>query len=221
MGAPFSLWVYLATTPLLWLTLTVVIWILADWLAQLSGHNPLVNPVMIAIGVIAAILLATGTSYGTYFDRRAIHPFPARAHHRGHRHSALQELAARAPQGAAAAGGADRRNRDVDPVGHRRGRGARPTARRADFARPQIGHRPSRHEPVRAPGRDHRSDGGAGRHHRRAGRRGRDAADERDGASATTRRAALPPVSPRTASARRAPSSSIRSPAPSPASPWG
>lgn len=67
MGAPFSLWVYLATTPLLWLTLTVVIWILADWLAQLSGRNPLVNPVMIAIALVSAILLATGTSYGTYF----------------------------------------------------------------------------------------------------------------------------------------------------------
>jgi predicted murein hydrolase (TIGR00659 family) len=67
MGAPFSLWVYLATTPLLWLTLTVVIWILADWLAQLSGRNPLVNPVMIAIALVSAILLGTGTSYGTYF----------------------------------------------------------------------------------------------------------------------------------------------------------
>ncbi len=67
MGAPFSLWVYLATTPLLWLTLTVVIWILADGLAQLSGRNPLVNPVMIAIAMVSAILLATGTSYGTYF----------------------------------------------------------------------------------------------------------------------------------------------------------
>jgi len=67
MGAPFSLWVYLATTPLLWLTLTVVIWILADGLAQLSGRNPLVNPVMIAIALVSAILLATGTSYGTYF----------------------------------------------------------------------------------------------------------------------------------------------------------
>ncbi|MEA2810941.1 MAG: hypothetical protein QOJ17_5082 [Rhodospirillaceae bacterium] len=65
MGAPSSLWVYLATTPLLWLTLTVVIWILADWLAQLSGRNPLVNPVMIAIASVS--LLATGTSYGTYF----------------------------------------------------------------------------------------------------------------------------------------------------------
>jgi predicted murein hydrolase (TIGR00659 family) len=68
MGAPFSLWVYLATTPLLWLTLTVVIWILADGLAQLSGRNPLVNPVMIAIAMVSAILLATGTSYGTYFS---------------------------------------------------------------------------------------------------------------------------------------------------------
>jgi predicted murein hydrolase (TIGR00659 family) len=67
MGAPFSLWVYLATTPLLWLTLTVVIWILADGLAQLSGRNPLVNPVMIAIALVSAILLGTGTSYGTYF----------------------------------------------------------------------------------------------------------------------------------------------------------
>ena len=68
MSAPFSLWVYLATTPLLWLTLTVVIWVLADWLAQRSGRNPLVNPVMIAIALVAAILLATGTSYGTYFQ---------------------------------------------------------------------------------------------------------------------------------------------------------
>ena len=67
MGEPFSLWIYLATTPLLWLSLTVVIWVIADWLAQLSGHNPLVNPVMIAIAAISAILLATGTSYDTYF----------------------------------------------------------------------------------------------------------------------------------------------------------
>src|SRR6266404_609269 len=68
MPAPFSLWVYISATPLLWLTLTIVIWIAADWLAQLSGRNPLVNPVMIAIVAISAILLATGTPYGTYFD---------------------------------------------------------------------------------------------------------------------------------------------------------
>jgi len=67
MDAPVALWVYLSTTPLLWLTLTVVIWVFADWLAQRSGRNPLVNPVMIAIALVSAILLATGTSYGTYF----------------------------------------------------------------------------------------------------------------------------------------------------------
>jgi len=67
MSTPFSLWVYLSAQPLLWLTLTVVVWIAADWLAQRSGHNPVVNPVMIAIAVISAILLATGTPYGTYF----------------------------------------------------------------------------------------------------------------------------------------------------------
>jgi len=66
--APFLLWVYLSTQPLLWLTLTVLIFVLADWLAERSGRNPLVNPVMIAIVVIAAILVATGTPYQTYFD---------------------------------------------------------------------------------------------------------------------------------------------------------
>jgi predicted murein hydrolase (TIGR00659 family) len=68
METPFALWVYLSATPLLWLTLTVVIWVLADWLAQLSGRNPLVNPVMLAIVAIAIILVATGTPYRTYFN---------------------------------------------------------------------------------------------------------------------------------------------------------
>jgi hypothetical protein len=34
---PFALWVYLSATPLLWLTLTVVVWVFADWLAQRAG----------------------------------------------------------------------------------------------------------------------------------------------------------------------------------------
>ena len=68
MEAPFQLWVYLSAQPLLWLTLTVVIFVFGDWLAGRSGRNPLVNPVMIAIVVIAAILVATGTPYQTYFD---------------------------------------------------------------------------------------------------------------------------------------------------------
>jgi predicted murein hydrolase (TIGR00659 family) len=67
MTAAGSLWVYLAATPLLWLTVTVLVWLLADWLATLSGRHPLVNPVMIAIVLVALVLTATGTPYGTYF----------------------------------------------------------------------------------------------------------------------------------------------------------
>jgi predicted murein hydrolase (TIGR00659 family) len=65
---PFLLWVYLSTQPLLWLTITVAVFVLADWLAERCGRNPQVNPVMISIAVIAAILVATRTPYGTYFN---------------------------------------------------------------------------------------------------------------------------------------------------------
>ena len=64
----FSLWVYLAASPLLWLTITVTVYVAADWMAERSGRHPVVNPVMIAIVAIAALLLATGTPYRVYFD---------------------------------------------------------------------------------------------------------------------------------------------------------
>jgi len=67
-GQPFGLWVYLSTTPLLWLAVTLVAWVSADALAQRSGRHPLVNPVMIAIALVAALLLLTGTPYRTYFE---------------------------------------------------------------------------------------------------------------------------------------------------------
>lgn len=65
---PFELWVYLSTTPLLWLTVTLIAWTLADHIAELCGRHPLANPVLLAIALVAAILLATGTPYRTYFE---------------------------------------------------------------------------------------------------------------------------------------------------------
>ena len=67
MTAPFALWTYLAATPLLWLTVTALAWIAADALAQASGRHPLVNPLMLTVAAVAALLLVTGTPYGTYF----------------------------------------------------------------------------------------------------------------------------------------------------------
>jgi predicted murein hydrolase (TIGR00659 family) len=63
-----SLWVYLSTTPLLWLTVTVIVYVIADRIAQFSGRHPLVNPVLISVIFIVATLWTTATQYGTYFE---------------------------------------------------------------------------------------------------------------------------------------------------------
>lgn len=67
-AAPFNLWVYLAATPLLWLTLTIGVFLAAQRLARLSGYHTLVNPVLITIVLVVIVLQLTGTSYDTYFD---------------------------------------------------------------------------------------------------------------------------------------------------------
>jgi predicted murein hydrolase (TIGR00659 family) len=65
---PFSIWVYLSATPLLWLALTLVSWIAADAIASACGRHPLINPVLIAIALMGGMLVATGTPYETYFQ---------------------------------------------------------------------------------------------------------------------------------------------------------
>ncbi|MCI0515352.1 LrgB family protein [candidate division KSB1 bacterium] len=57
----------LVTSPLLWLTLTVVIFQLAAWLFQRLRFFPLLNPVLVSILSMIGILLATRTPYATYF----------------------------------------------------------------------------------------------------------------------------------------------------------
>ena len=65
---PFNLWVYLSTTPLFWLTVTLMVWLVADGLARATNRNPLVNPVLLAIVMVAVLLRATNTTYQTYFN---------------------------------------------------------------------------------------------------------------------------------------------------------
>jgi len=62
-----AVWVYLAASPLLGLTATLLAYQLAYALHQASGHHALVNPVALAVALLAALLLATGTPYPTYF----------------------------------------------------------------------------------------------------------------------------------------------------------
>jgi predicted murein hydrolase (TIGR00659 family) len=64
----FSFWVYLSTTPLLGLTLTLCAYCIGLWAAQRAGYHPLVNPVLIAIVLVASALLIGRISFQTYFE---------------------------------------------------------------------------------------------------------------------------------------------------------
>lgn len=63
-----DIWVYLSTTPLLGLTITLLAYQLAQALYTRLKGNPLVNPVAVAVLLIIGLLLASNTPYQTYFD---------------------------------------------------------------------------------------------------------------------------------------------------------
>lgn len=63
-----ELWVFLEATPLLWLTVTVIAYAVGDAASKAANRHPLVNPVVLAAGLVALVLLATSTSYTTYFS---------------------------------------------------------------------------------------------------------------------------------------------------------
>lgn len=62
-----EIWVYLSANPLMWLTLVLVTYVVADRIAQACHRHPLANTVAIASAILGALLLATHTSYETFF----------------------------------------------------------------------------------------------------------------------------------------------------------
>lgn len=68
MNSDFALWVYLSTTPLLWLTVTLAAWLIADALSARAHRHPLVNPVLVSIILISLVLNITATPYATFFE---------------------------------------------------------------------------------------------------------------------------------------------------------
>ena len=65
---PFSLWVYLSQSPLLWLTVTLLTYVVADAVSLATHRHPLANPVLHSLWIIGIFLVLTGTSYTTYFS---------------------------------------------------------------------------------------------------------------------------------------------------------
>jgi len=63
-----SLWSYLSTTPLLWLTATVIAYLAADAAARRLSNPPWANPVLMSVLLLAPLLWLTRTGYGTYFE---------------------------------------------------------------------------------------------------------------------------------------------------------
>ncbi len=68
LGDLGQVWVYLSASPLLWLSVTLVAYLLAFTLYHKAGDNPLLNPVAVAVALLITILVATGTPYATYFE---------------------------------------------------------------------------------------------------------------------------------------------------------
>jgi predicted murein hydrolase (TIGR00659 family) len=67
-GSLFRIWVFLASSPLLWLTVTILVYLFALWLHARSGGRSVVNPVLVSVAVLVCVLLVTDTPYPTYFD---------------------------------------------------------------------------------------------------------------------------------------------------------
>ena len=68
MNSIGEIWVYLAASPLLWLSMTLAVYLVGQWLFRRSGGRALFNPVALAITLLVSLLLLTGTPYTTYFS---------------------------------------------------------------------------------------------------------------------------------------------------------
>ncbi len=64
----FALWVYLARTPLLWLTVTILAYCLCDRISAALNRTPLANPVLMSMCLVGLLVRVSGTPYPTYFE---------------------------------------------------------------------------------------------------------------------------------------------------------
>jgi predicted murein hydrolase (TIGR00659 family) len=63
-----DIWVYLSASPLLGLTMTLVVYGIAYRIYLLANSNPLLNPVAVSVLTLIAILLLIDIPYADYFD---------------------------------------------------------------------------------------------------------------------------------------------------------
>ncbi|MFD1625801.1 LrgB family protein [Azospirillum griseum] len=62
-----DIWVYLSASPLAGLTMTLVAYQAGLWVFERCGRRPVLNPVLIAVLLLAGVLTLSGIEYRTYF----------------------------------------------------------------------------------------------------------------------------------------------------------
>lgn len=68
MADPVLIWSYLSQEPLLWLCATLLAYWAGDTAFRRTGRRPWVNPVLVAVILLAILLSATRTDYSDYFE---------------------------------------------------------------------------------------------------------------------------------------------------------
>ena len=63
-----EIWVYLASSPLLGLTITLFAYQFAFWVFRRSGQSAWANPVLISVFMVTFVLWVTNTPYPRYFE---------------------------------------------------------------------------------------------------------------------------------------------------------
>lgn len=61
-------WVYFSARPLFWIVVTLAAFLLASALNRKAGGTALLHPVLVAMAMIIALLVASDTDYTTYFE---------------------------------------------------------------------------------------------------------------------------------------------------------
>lgn len=68
MSDPLLIWSYLSQGSLLWLTATLVAYLIGDAVFRASHRQSWANPVLISVILLALLLKTTGTDYASYFE---------------------------------------------------------------------------------------------------------------------------------------------------------
>ncbi len=61
-------WLELQALPVLWLVVTLVVFLFASWVNTKAGRSPFLHPVLVSLTLIIVVLMLSGTDYQSYMS---------------------------------------------------------------------------------------------------------------------------------------------------------